>query len=114
MRVLFIMFLFCVFCILSIVQGKLKFNENKEVVIVIIDQKYQELMDLSDKIWLFEEIVFQEIQFVKVLVDFVEVYGFIVKRGVVEIFIVFIVEFGFGFLVIGIFGEFDVFFGFFQ
>ena len=101
------MLLLCAFCTLSTAQGKLKFNENKEAVIATIDQKYQELTDLSDKIWSFEEIAFQETQSAKALADFAEAHGFTVKRGVAEIPTAFTAEFGSGSPVIGILGEFD-------
>ena len=107
MRVLSTMLLLCAFCTLSTAQGKLKFNENKEAVIATIDQKYQELTDLSDKIWSFEEIAFQETQSAKALADFAEAHGFTVKRGVAEIPTAFTAEFGSGSPVIGILGEFD-------
>lgn len=107
MRVLSTMLLLCAFCTLSLAQGKLKFNKNKEAVIATIDQKYKELTDLSDKIWSFEEIAFQETQSAKALADFAEAHGFTVKRGVAEIPTAFTAEFGSGSPVIGILGEFD-------
>ena len=107
MRVLSTILLLFAICTTSNAQSKLKFNKNKAAVIATIDQKYKELTDLSDKIWSFEEIAFQETQSAKALADFAEAHGFTVKRGVAEIPTAFTAEFGSGSPVIGILGEFD-------
>lgn len=82
-------------------------NPNKQAVIQSIDSKYQQLTDLSDKIWSYEEIAFQEVKSAKALADFAEANGFRVKRGVADIPTAFTAEFGSGSPVIGILGEFD-------
>jgi len=82
-------------------------NSNKQAVIQSIDNKYQQLTDLSDKIWSYEEIAFQEVKSAKALADFAEANGFKVKRGVADIPTAFTAEFGSGSPVIGILGEFD-------
>ncbi|MBX2871050.1 MAG: amidohydrolase, partial [Saprospiraceae bacterium] len=107
MRILSTILMLCAICSIGMAQGDLKFNKNKEAVIATIDQKYKELTDLSDKIWSFEEIAFQETQSAKALSDFAEAHGFTVKRGVAEIPTAFTAEFGSGSPVIGILGEFD-------
>lgn len=107
MRVLPTILLLCTFCATSLAQGKLKFNKNKEAVIATIDQNYEDLINLSNKIWSFEEIAFQETQSAKALADFAEANGFTVKRGLAEIPTAFTAEFGSGSPIIGILGEFD-------
>lgn len=82
-------------------------NSNKQAVIQSIDNKYQQLTDLSDKIWSYEEIAFQEVKSAKALADFAVANGFTVKRGVADIPTAFTAEFGSGSPVIGILGEFD-------
>lgn len=82
-------------------------NENKQTVIDFIEKKYTELTDLSDQIWSFSEIAFQEDQSAKALSDYAESQGFRVTRGVGEIPTAFTAEFGSGQPVIGILGEFD-------
>ncbi|MBX2872699.1 MAG: amidohydrolase [Saprospiraceae bacterium] len=82
-------------------------NKNKQAVIQAIDSKYEALTDLSDKIWSFEEIAFQEKKSAKALADFAEANGFTVKRGVAEIPTAFTAEYGSGAPIIGILGEFD-------
>lgn len=82
-------------------------GDNKLAVITSVDSKYDQLTDLSDKIWSFEEIAFQEVQSSKALADFAEANGFRVKRGVAETPTAFTAEYGSGSPVIGILGEFD-------
>ncbi|MGI9542701.1 MAG: M20/M25/M40 family metallo-hydrolase, partial [Cyclobacteriaceae bacterium] len=88
-------------------QKKPKINANKKAVIASIDSKYAQLTELSDKIWSFEEIAFQEKQSAQALSDFAEANGFNVTRGVAEIPTAFTAEYGSGKPVIGILGEFD-------
>ncbi|MCB0634279.1 MAG: amidohydrolase [Saprospiraceae bacterium] len=88
-------------------QQKSAINANKKAVIATVDRMFDQLTDLSDKIWSYEEIAFQETQSAKALADFAEANGFTVKRGVAEIPTAFTAEFGSGEPVIGILGEFD-------
>lgn len=88
-------------------QQAAKINDNKQAVITTVDGMYEQLTELSDKIWSYEEIAFQETQSAKALADFAEANGFTVKRGVAEIPTAFTAEFGSGSPVIGILGEFD-------
>ncbi len=88
-------------------QKKPKINQNKQAVIATVDQMYDQLTELSDKIWSFEEIAFQETQSAEALADFAEANGFTVKRGLAEIPTAFTAEYGSGEPVIGILGEFD-------
>ena len=80
---------------------------HKKAVQEFIDQKYGALSGLSDQIWSFEEIAFQETQSSAALSNYAEQLGFRVQRGVAEIPTAFIAEFGSGAPVIGILGEFD-------
>lgn len=88
-------------------QQATKINDNKQAVIATVDGMYEELTELSDKIWSYEEIAFQETKSAKALADFAEAHGFRVERGVAEIPTAFTAEFGSGKPVIGILGEFD-------
>ena len=88
-------------------QGKKTINENKKAVIASIDNKFNQLTELSDKIWSFEEIAFQEKKSAQALADYAKSQGLKVKMGVAEIPTAFIAEYGSGSPVIGILGEFD-------
>lgn len=88
-------------------QQATKINDNKQAVIATVDGMYEELTELSDKIWSYEEIAFQETKSAKALADFAEAHGFRVERGVAEIPTAFTAEFGSGKPVIGVLGEFD-------
>ena len=82
-------------------------SKNKQAVISSIENKYEQLTDLSDKIWSYEEVAFQETKSAEALAGFAEANGFRVKRGVAEIPTAFVAEYGSGSPVIGILGEFD-------
>lgn len=82
-------------------------NDHKKDVIEFVEERFDELTELSDKIWSFEEIAFQEVQSSKVLSDYAESQGFNVTRNIGEIPTAFIAEYGYGSPVIGILGEFD-------
>jgi aminobenzoyl-glutamate utilization protein B len=88
-------------------QKKEKPNPLKNEVIQSVDSRFEALTDLSDKIWSFEEIAFQETQSAAALSDYAESLGFKVTRGVGEIPTAFVAEYGSGSPVIGILGEFD-------
>jgi aminobenzoyl-glutamate utilization protein B len=88
-------------------QKKTKADPLKAEVIKSVDSRFESLTDLSDKIWSFEEIAFQETQSAAALSDYAEELGFKVTRGVAEIPTAFVAEYGSGSPVIGILGEFD-------
>lgn len=92
---------------ISFAQKKVKTNPLKEEVKASVDQRFDALTDLSDRIWSFEEIAFRETQSAKALADYAEELGFRVTRGVAEIPTAFVAEYGSGSPVIGILGEFD-------
>ena len=95
-------------CVLiSYAQKKPKINANKKAVMASVEDKFEQLTELSDKIWAYEEIAFQETQSSKALADYAEAQGFRVTRGVAGIPTAFTAEFGSGEPVIGILGEFD-------
>ncbi len=88
-------------------QNDTAIGENKASVIASIEDKYASLTDLSDKIWSYEEIAFQETKSAEALASFAESHGFRVKRGVAEIPTALVAEYGSGEPIIGILGEFD-------
>ncbi len=96
----------CVFALQAIAQ-KQKINPNKSIVIQSIDKHQNELTDLSDKIWLYAETALRENKSAKILADYAELQGFVVKRGVAGLPTAFIAEFGSGKPIIGIMGEYD-------
>src|SRR5690606_37907292 len=93
----------------QITYGQHKPNNHplKNEVITNIDQNFSALTSLSDLIWSFEEVAFEEVKSSKALSDYAESQGFKVTRGVAEMPTAFIAEFGSGQPVIGILGEFD-------
>lgn len=88
-------------------QKKPKINKNKQAIISSIESKYGELTTLSDKIWSYEEIAFQEEKSSEALAAYAESQGFKVTRGVADIPTAFVAEYGSGAPIIGIMGEFD-------
>lgn len=82
-------------------------NANKKLVVASIEKNYEVLTDLSDQIWSFEEVAFQENKSAKALADHAEANGMRVQRGVAEIPTAFVAEYGSGSPIIGIMGEFD-------
>lgn len=88
-------------------QKKGKVNSEKQYAIKAAENKYDELTTLSDKIWSYEEIAFQEKQSAEALIAYAEANGFKVTKGVAEIPTAFVAEYGSGKPIIGIMGEFD-------
>lgn len=107
MRAVSIFLLLLAMTLSASAQDQLKFSKNKQAVIAAIDNKYQDLTALSDKIWSYEEIAFQETKSAAALAAFAEANGFSVRRGVAEIPTAFVAEYGSGSPIIGILGEFD-------
>ena len=64
-------------------QKKAKISKNKQAVIAAIDAQYTDLTTLSDKIWSYEEIAFQEKQSAEALIAYAEQQGFSVKRNII-------------------------------
>ncbi|MEM8567938.1 MAG: amidohydrolase [Bacteroidota bacterium] len=100
--------LFLLFAMFTgIAQKKPKINTNKKVAIASVEAKANELTELSDKIWSFEEVAFQEKQSAAALIEYAENQGFKITKNVGEIPTAFTAEYGSGKPVIGIMGEFD-------
>lgn len=86
---------------------KLPFLKTKDKAQASIQSKYDQLTELSDKIWAFEEVAFQETQSAAALVAYAEANGFKITKGVAGIPTAFVAEYGSGSPIIGIMGEFD-------
>lgn len=84
-----------------------KINAHKKAVIASVDSKKEELTALSDEIWAYAEVAFQETKSSKALADYAESQGFKVDRGVAEIPTAFVATYGSGKPIIGVLGEFD-------
>lgn len=82
-------------------------NPNKQAVINAVDKQFKDLRDLSDRIWSYEEIAFQESKSSKDLIAYAKANGFKVKTDIGDIPTAFTAEYGSGEPVIGILGEFD-------
>ncbi|NJC26534.1 amidohydrolase [Neolewinella antarctica] len=82
-------------------------NNMKNEVKTSIDRQYEQLIDLSDKIWSYEEIAFRETQSAEALKAYARANGFRVTENIGDIPTAFTAEFGSGKPVIGILGEFD-------
>ena len=91
----------------TIAQKKPAFLGKKQKIISTLGGKHDELIELSDKIWSFEEIAFQEEQSAEALIAYARSNDFKVQTGVAEIPTAFVAEYGSGSPVIAIMGEFD-------
>ncbi len=88
-------------------KSKIKISANKQAVIKSVDSRHSELTSLSDEIWAYAEIAFQEKKSSKALADYAEAQGFKVERGVAQIPTAFVASYGSGKPVIGVLGEYD-------
>jgi len=79
----------------------------KDDVISAIEQRKQDLIQLSDQIWAFSETALKETRSAKALADYAEREGFQVERGVAGLPTAFTASFGTGGPLIGIVGEYD-------
>lgn len=108
MKKINLLFLLLLFGVCGFAQmEKMHDNQNKQAVIKSVEKHFNDLTDLSDRIWSYEEIAFQETKSANDLANFAEANGFKVKRGVAEIPTAFVAEYGSGQPIIGILGEFD-------
>ncbi len=98
---------FFVLGLLTPVFGQQHTNKNKKTVIENVEANYKNLTELSDKIWSYEEIAFQETQSSAALAEYARNNGFRVETGVGEIPTALVAEYGSGKPIIGILGEFD-------
>ncbi|MEW9094740.1 MAG: M20 family metallopeptidase [Clostridiaceae bacterium] len=79
----------------------------KKSLIEFLDSKFKDFSKISDKIWDFAELQFEEEKSSELLSNFLEKEGFIVEKNVAGIKTAFIASYGSGNPVIGILGEFD-------
>ncbi|MEL6190681.1 MAG: amidohydrolase [Bacteroidota bacterium] len=102
-----LLMLFMGWAVMGISQKATHDNPNKAAAINTIDNKKALLSELSDKIWSYGEIAFQETQSAKALAEFARAQGFRVTEGVGEIPTALVAEYGSGKPVIAVLGEFD-------
>ena len=88
-------------------QKKPPFIKQKQEIIQLLEDRYDELTSLSDQIWSFEEVAFEEAQSAQALIDYATSNGFTIERGIGEIPTAFTAEYGSGKPIIAIMGEFD-------
>lgn len=93
-------------CSTLLAQSK-KISSAKQYALKAADEKYAELTTVSDKVWSYEEIAFQEQKSAETLIAYAENNGFKVTKGVADIPTAFVAEYGSGKPVIAIMGEFD-------
>lgn len=84
-----------------------KIDANKTAVVKSVEKNQADLIRLSDEIWANAETALRETKSSKLLADYAESNGFIVKRGVAGMPTAFIAEYGSGKPIIGIMGEYD-------
>ena len=82
-------------------------NKLKQEAAGSIERQYKQLTDLSDRIWSYEEIAFQEDQSAAALKAYAKANGMRITENIGDIPTAFTAEFGSGKPVIGILGEFD-------
>lgn len=73
----------------------------------LVDKKAHKFTNMNDRIWEFAEIRFQEHKSAKLQMDMLDAEGFTVKKGLSGIETAFTGDFGEGYPVIGLLGEFD-------
>lgn len=104
----FLLIFITLFCAVSVyAQKKPKINNNKRSAIQTVENQVDQLIELSDKIWSYEEVAFQEKRSSEALATYAKEQGFKVNLGVAGIPTAFTAEYGSGEPVIGILGEFD-------
>ncbi|MEQ9167463.1 MAG: amidohydrolase [Fulvivirga sp.] len=107
MKKLFTLLIICTTVVQTNAQKKPKINANKKAAIASVESKAIELTTLSDKIWSYEEVAFQEKQSAAALMAYAEQQGFKITKNVGGIATAFMAEYGSGKPIIGIMGEFD-------
>lgn len=97
--------------LIAILTGLTNFSQdlssNKKFILTSVEKHEAALIKISDAIWANAEIAFQETESSKLLADYAEANGFIVKRGVAEMPTAFVATYGSGKPVISVLGEFD-------
>jgi len=79
----------------------------KELAIQFIDSIQVDLIRLSDSVWSFAEVGFEEYRSARCLADYAEKNGFKVERGISGMPTAFIATYGKGKPIIGVFSEYD-------
>ena len=79
---------------------------NKEALYAQVDAQREELKDIAHKLWTYAEPAFQEVQSSALLKDYLEKLGFTIK-AVPNMSTAFIAEYGAGYPIIGLLGEYD-------
>ncbi len=82
-------------------------SQLKEAVQESIEEQFPDLTELSDKIWSYEEVAFQESRSAEALKEYARTNGFTIEENIGGIPTAFTAEYGSGKPVIGILGEFD-------
>ncbi len=80
---------------------------HNDFIIQSVDKQQEKLVTMSDKIWSWAELAFEESRSSKLLVEYAEQNGFKVEKGVAGMPTAFVATYGSGSPVIGILGEFD-------
>lgn len=73
----------------------------------ILEKKKEKIIDVSDRIWEFSELPYDEYNSCKLLTEILEGEGFIINKGVADIPTAFTASFGNGKPVFGFLGEYD-------
>lgn len=107
MKKLLSLLIICTAIVQADAQKKPKINAIKKAAIASVESKSNELTTLSDKIWSYEEVAFQEKQSAAALMAYAEKQGFKITKNVGGIATAFTAEYGSGQPIIGIMGEFD-------
>ncbi|MEM6633034.1 MAG: amidohydrolase [Bacteroidota bacterium] len=81
--------------------------KHKQAIIQSVEAHQASLIRMSDSIWTWAEIAFEEHKSSALLADFAEKQGFRVTRELAEMPTAFIAEYGAGKPILGILGEFD-------
>ena len=85
----------------------LKAQADKDLLIQSVEQHKADLISISDQIWSYAEVAFEERKSATLLAEYASANGFQVEMGVGEMPTAFIASYGTGEPVIGILGEFD-------
>ena len=106
---LFILFVFMIFGLSSLMSGAAKIPKAKSLALEWLNQRQivEKFGKISDAIWSYAELGMQEFKSSRLLADTLEEAGFTVERGAAGMETCFVASYGSGKPVIGILGEFD-------
>ena len=103
----FLLALFAFFLLTQAAEAQSEMPQLKREIVASVENRRAQLIDMSDQIWGFAEVAFEENRSAKLLADYAEKQGFRVERGLAGMPTAFTAEYGSGKPVIGILGEFD-------